>query len=55
MIRLSSQDYKVAQKMTALFLAIKFELENENINDSVNFVSLLRSRKCFMFSALQGT
>ena len=54
MIRLiSSHDYKVKQKMTALFWAIKFALEKEeNINNSVNFASLLRSRKCFMFFPL---
>ena len=52
MIRLiSSHDYKVEQKMTALFLATQFALGNEeNINDSVNFGCLLRSRKWFMFS-----
>ena len=54
MIRLiSSDDHKVEQKMTSLVLAIKFALENEeNINDSVNFAGLLRSRKCLMFLSL---
>ena len=54
MIRMiSSHDHKVEQKMTSLFLAIKFALENEeNINDSVNFAGLLRSRKCLMFLCL---
>ena len=51
MIRLiSSHNHKVEQKMTSVFMAILFVLENEeNINDSVNFADLLRSRKCLMF------
>ena len=50
---ISSHDYKVEQKMTALFLATRFALENEeNINDSVNFASQLRSRKCLMLFSL---
>ena len=51
MIRLiSSHVYKVEQKMTALFSAIKFALENEaKLNNSVNFVGLHHSRICFMF------
>ena len=50
---ISSHDHKVEQKMTSVFLAILFALENEeNINDSVNFAGLLRSRKCLMFLSL---
>ena len=51
MIRLIlSHDHKVEQKMTSVFLAILFALENEeNMNDSVNFAGLLCSRKCLMF------
>ena len=41
---------KVEQKMTALFLAIQFALENEEkLNYSVNFAALLHIRKWFMF------
>ena len=47
---ISSHDYKVEQKMTALFLAISFALGNEeNINDSVDFAGLLHSRTCLRF------
>ena len=50
---ISNYVYKVEQKMTALFSAIKFALENEaKLNNSVNFASLHHSRKRFTFHPL---